>query len=213
MSFGQKTFGWKTFGQHLKKKKRVCWPIDRAVAVNQTLCWPNEFQPIVSWSNVFWPRDVKPYLTMFTGVTFSVKPTEKVGIVGRTGAGKSSLTLSLFRIIEGASGSISIDGVNIAHIGLSKLRSALTIIPQVSIIYILGKYLEWLPNPPSQIPLKKHFCFQDPVLFSGTMRLNLDPFHRYSDPDLWRTLEHAHLKQFVSQLPGRSYRLNHPCTV
>jgi ABC-type cobalamin/Fe3+-siderophores transport system ATPase subunit len=55
--------------------------------------------------------------------------------VGRTGAGKSSLTLSLFRIIEGASGSISIDGINIAHIGLAKLRSALTIIPQVHIFY------------------------------------------------------------------------------
>ncbi len=105
------------------------------------MCWPNEFRPIVSWPSVFWPRDVKPYLTMFTGVTFSVKPTEKVGIVGRTGAGKSSLTLSLFRIIEGASGSISIDGVNIAHIGLSKLRSALTIIPQVSIRYTLAKYV------------------------------------------------------------------------
>ena len=65
------------------------------------------------------------------GVTFSVKPTEKVGIVGRTGAGKSSLTLSLFWIIEGASGRISIDGVNIGHLGLATLRSALTIIPQV----------------------------------------------------------------------------------
>jgi ATP-binding cassette subfamily C (CFTR/MRP) protein 1 len=67
----------------------------------------------------------------FSGVSFRVEPTEKVGIVGRTGAGKSSLTLSLFRIIEGASGSISIDGINIAHLGLSALRSALTIIPQV----------------------------------------------------------------------------------
>ena len=64
------------------------------------------------------------------GVTFLVKPLEKVGIVGRTGAGKSSLTLSLFRIIERAGGCITIDGVNIAHLGLGKLRSALTIIPQ-----------------------------------------------------------------------------------
>jgi ATP-binding cassette subfamily C (CFTR/MRP) protein 5 len=65
-------------------------------------------------------------------VTFSVRPTEKVGIVGRTGAGKSSLTLSLFRIIEGTGGCIKIDGINIASLGLAKLRSALTIIPQVS---------------------------------------------------------------------------------
>ena len=74
------------------------------------------------------------FILSFLGVTFSVKPTEKVGIVGRTGAGKSSLTLSLFRIIEGTGGSITIDGVNIAHLGLSKLRSALTIIPQARLL-------------------------------------------------------------------------------
>ena len=66
------------------------------------------------------------------GVSFSIRPEQKVGIVGRTGAGKSSLTLALFRIIEGTQGSICIDGLNIAHIGLSRLREALTIIPQVS---------------------------------------------------------------------------------
>ena len=65
------------------------------------------------------------------GVTFRIKPQQKVGIVGRTGAGKSSLTLSLFRIIEAAQGSISIDGLNISQMGLARLRAALTIIPQV----------------------------------------------------------------------------------
>ena len=64
---------------------------------------------------------------------------EKIGIVGRTGAGKSSLTLALFRIIEAAGGSITIDGVNIAHLGLARLRSRITIIPQVS--WIFYKYL------------------------------------------------------------------------
>ncbi len=66
------------------------------------------------------------------GVTCAIKPMEKVGIVGRTGAGKSSLTLSLFRIIESAGGAIVVDGVDIAKIGLGRLREALTIIPQVS---------------------------------------------------------------------------------
>ena len=66
------------------------------------------------------------------GVSFSIRPEQKVGIVGRTGAGKSSLTLALFRIIEGTQGSICIDGFNIAHMGLNRLREALTIIPQVS---------------------------------------------------------------------------------
>lgn len=65
------------------------------------------------------------------GVSFCIQPEEKVGIVGRTGAGKSSLTLSLFRIIEAVEGSIEIDGLNIANLGLTRLRSALTIIPQV----------------------------------------------------------------------------------
>ncbi|XP_018568582.1 multidrug resistance-associated protein 1-like [Anoplophora glabripennis] len=106
------------------------------------------------------------------GVDFHIKGGEKVGIVGRTGAGKSSLTLSLFRIIEAAQGQICIDGINIAELGLHTLRSRLTIIPQ------------------------------DAVLFSGTLRMNLDPFDKHSDEEVWGALEHAHLKVFVSSLPA-----------
>ncbi|XP_067009700.2 multidrug resistance-associated protein 1 isoform X3 [Anabrus simplex] len=113
------------------------------------------------------------------GVTFTVEGGEKVGIVGRTGAGKSSLTLALFRIIEAAGGSICIDGLDISKLGLHDLRSRLTIIPQ------------------------------DPVLFSGTLRLNLDPFNTHSDEEVWRALEHAHLKAFVKGLPAG---LNHEVT-
>lgn len=125
------------------------------------------------------------------GVSFRILPEQKVGIVGRTGAGKSSLTLSLFRIIEAARGSISIDGFQIAHMGLHRLRAALTIIPQVLCILYFKLY------PSSCMSL-----FQDPVLFSGSMRFNLDPFKKYSDEELWRSLEHAHLRGFVSKLPG-----------
>ncbi|KAL5473787.1 hypothetical protein EMCRGX_G028343 [Ephydatia muelleri] len=103
-------------------------------------------------------------------ISVTVPGGTKIGIVGRTGAGKTSMTLALFRIIEAVEGFIQIDGINIADIGLQDLRSRITIIPQ------------------------------DPVLFSGTLRLNLDPFNTYSDDDLWRVLEIAHLKDFVSTL-------------
>ncbi|XP_055295955.1 multidrug resistance-associated protein 1 isoform X2 [Sitodiplosis mosellana] len=112
-------------------------------------------------------------------VSFTIRETEKVGIVGRTGAGKSSLTLALFRIIESAGGAIVIDGEDISKLGLHTLRSRLTIIPQ------------------------------DPVLFSGSLRLNLDPFGQKSDEAVWRALELAHLKSFVK---GLTAGLNHEVT-
>ncbi|XP_076074808.1 multidrug resistance-associated protein 1-like [Mytilus galloprovincialis] len=104
------------------------------------------------------------------GITCKIQPNEKIGIVGRTGAGKSSLTMALFRILEKAKGKIIIDGIDISTIGLHDLRSKITIIPQ------------------------------DPVLFSGTMRMNLDPFEEYSNKEIWKALEHAHLKKFVDGL-------------
>uniref|UniRef100_A0A8C1V729 ABC-type glutathione-S-conjugate transporter n=1 Tax=Cyprinus carpio TaxID=7962 RepID=A0A8C1V729_CYPCA len=112
-------------------------------------------------------------------ISFSVNESEKVGIVGRTGAGKSSLALGIFRILEAAKGKIFIDGINIAEVGLHELRSRITIIPQ------------------------------DPVLFSGSLRMNLDPFDGYTDEEVWRALELAHLKNFVSGLPDK---LNHECS-
>ncbi|NXX22096.1 MRP3 protein, partial [Podargus strigoides] len=106
------------------------------------------------------------------GLNLQVHGGEKIGIVGRTGAGKSSMTLCLFRILEAAKGEIKIDGVKISEIGLHDLRSRLTIIPQ------------------------------DPVLFSGTLRMNLDPFNKYSDEEIWKALELSHLKRFVSSQPS-----------
>ncbi|KAI8835515.1 P-loop containing nucleoside triphosphate hydrolase protein [Chytridium lagenaria] len=97
------------------------------------------------------------------GVTAEIGPMEKVGIVGRTGAGKSSLALALFRMVELSGGRIWIDGVDIGDIGVGDLRRGLTIIPQ------------------------------EPVLFAGTVRLNLDPFGTIPDVDLWAALKRSHL--------------------
>ncbi|KAK7134168.1 hypothetical protein R3I93_017543 [Phoxinus phoxinus] len=112
-------------------------------------------------------------------VSLKVKGGEKIGIVGRTGAGKSSMTLCLFRLLEAAGGEIVIDEVKISEIGLHDLRSKLTIIPQ------------------------------EPVLFSGTLRMNLDPFDKYSDEELWKALEQSHLKKFVS---SQSLKLDLECS-
>ncbi|CAJ0583056.1 unnamed protein product, partial [Mesorhabditis spiculigera] len=103
-------------------------------------------------------------------VNATIKPSEKIGIVGRTGAGKSSLTLALFRIIEAEKGIILIDNVDIAKLKLERLRSRLTVVPQ------------------------------DPVLFSGTLRMNLDPFKTYTDAEIWQALDNAHLGSFVGDL-------------
>ncbi|KAK0578361.1 hypothetical protein LWI29_009118 [Acer saccharum] len=101
------------------------------------------------------------------GLSFQISPSDKVGIVGRTGAGKSSMLNTLFRIVELERGRILIDDYDIAKFGLMDLRKVLGIIPQ------------------------------SPVLFSGTVRFNLDPFSEHNDADLWEALERAHLKDVI----------------
>ncbi|XP_062618978.1 multidrug resistance-associated protein 1-like isoform X2 [Saccostrea cucullata] len=131
--------------------------------------WPSQGQvTLTSYSTRY-----RPNLDLvLKDINVTIKPGEKVGIVGRTGAGKSSLTLALFRLIEPASGNIDIDGVKLTDIGLHDCRSKLTILPQ------------------------------DPVLFSGTLRMNIDPMDQSKDGEIWNALEHAHLKSFVLTLPA-----------
>ncbi|KNC46638.1 ATP-binding cassette transporter [Thecamonas trahens ATCC 50062] len=106
------------------------------------------------------------------GLSFKVKAGEKIGIVGRTGSGKSTTIQALFRLVELSAGSVVIDGVDIAGIGLKQLRKQMAIIPQ------------------------------DPVLFLGTVRANLDPFDAASDDEVWYALEQAYMKQAVVDMGG-----------
>ena len=106
-------------------------------------------------------------------INLSIKSHEKIGVVGRTGAGKSSLTLALFRLIEPENGNIFIDDLNTSTIGLLDVRQRLAIIPQ------------------------------DAALFEGTVRDNLDPGHVHDDSELWSVLDHARLKAHVSSMSGK----------
>jgi ABC-type multidrug transport system fused ATPase/permease subunit len=107
------------------------------------------------------------------GLTLSIAAHEKVGIVGRTGAGKSSLLTALLRLVELESGSILIDRVDVSKIGLNTLRSVMAVIPQ------------------------------DPVLFSGTVRSNLDPFGKYTDTEIWEGLKRTLLSNAISSLDDK----------
>ncbi|KAJ7126325.1 P-loop containing nucleoside triphosphate hydrolase protein [Mycena epipterygia] len=96
-------------------------------------------------------------------LTFDINPGEKVGILGRTGSGKSTLALSFFRFVEPTEGKIVVDGLDIAQVGLTDLRSRLTIIPQ------------------------------DPTILSGSLRSTLDVFEEYEDPEIFQSLRRVHL--------------------
>jgi ABC-type multidrug transport system fused ATPase/permease subunit len=106
------------------------------------------------------------------GLDAVIKPNEKIGIVGRTGSGKSTLLLVLFRMVELCGGRLVIDDIDVSNIGLYDLRRNLSIIPQ------------------------------DPTIFSGNLRTNIDPFNNFSDKAIWDALESCHLKDKVQSLKG-----------
>ncbi|KAJ3294318.1 Multidrug resistance-associated protein 1 [Rhizoclosmatium sp. JEL0117] len=111
--------------------------------------------------------DLPPVLS---NLTLEIKGGEKIGIVGRTGAGKSSIISALYRLVELSDGTISIDGVDLKTLGLRQLRTSLSIIPQA------------------------------PILFEGSIRSNIDPLNLHDDGTIWKVLEHASLSEFVASL-------------
>ncbi|RDX84649.1 ABC transporter C family member 4, partial [Mucuna pruriens] len=107
------------------------------------------------------------------GITLSIRGGEKVGVVGRTGSGKSTLIQVLFRLVEPSGGKIIIDSIDISVLGLHDLRSRFGIIPQ------------------------------EPVLFEGTVRSNIDPIGQYTDEEIWKSLERCQLKEVVAAKPEK----------
>ncbi|XP_040847175.1 ATP-binding cassette sub-family C member 4 isoform X5 [Ochotona curzoniae] len=131
--------------------------------------WPQE--GVIIFDNVNFTYSLDGPLVL-KHLTALIKAREKVGIVGRTGAGKSSLISALFRLSE-PEGKIWIDKILTTEIGLHDLRKKMSIIPQ------------------------------EPVLFTGTMRKNLDPFGEHTDEELWNALEEVQLKETIEDLPGK----------
>ncbi|CEM02561.1 unnamed protein product [Vitrella brassicaformis CCMP3155] len=131
------------------------WPSDGVVAFNDVVLRYRDHMP-----------------TALKGVSFSLRPREKIGIVGRSGAGKTSLIAALFRLSEIEGGSVTIDGVDSRSLRLRTLRSSISIIPQ------------------------------SPVIFAGSLRANLDPFNEHSDDAVWGALKAVQLEGVANKLTG-----------
>jgi ABC-type multidrug transport system fused ATPase/permease subunit len=144
-------------------------PISTTPALPASVAWPTdgaiEFRDLAARYAAHLPR-------VLDGISFRAEGGSKVGVVGRTGSGKSTLFQALFRFIEAERGAIVVDGVDIASIPLPRLRRAIAIIPQ------------------------------DPTLFAGTVRSNLDRFGERSDDEIWAALRRVHLDAQIHALPG-----------
>ncbi|KAJ3212806.1 Multidrug resistance-associated protein 4 [Clydaea vesicula] len=130
--------------------------------------WPSKGEVNFNSLSLIYPGSTKEVLS---NISVKFEAGQKIGIVGRTGSGKSSLLQALFRLVEPSNGNVVIDGINTLHISLMDLRSRISIIPQ------------------------------EPFCFKGTLRFNIDPFQHYSGEELWKVLEAVELKKLVESMP------------
>ncbi|XP_059810011.1 ATP-binding cassette sub-family C member 9-like [Hypanus sabinus] len=149
--------------EHEESQINTAFPLDSNLAN-----WPHSGEIEFNEVSVRYDKKLDPILHK---MTLKINPGTRVGICGRTGSGKSTLTLALLRVIDNFEGCIKIDGIDISIVKLDHLRKSISIIPQ------------------------------DPILFSGTIRFNLDPYSTHSDEELWEALEVTQLKPMVSELP------------
>ncbi|KAL1513293.1 hypothetical protein ABEB36_002717 [Hypothenemus hampei] len=150
--------------------------VERVLEYSDVQVEPQDGQVLTDWPtsgtieynnvSLTYKSDGNPVLK---NINLKIEGGHKIGIVGRTGAGKSSIISTIFRLYN-YEGKIIIDNVNIANLSLDCLRSKIAIIPQ------------------------------DPILFSGTIRTNIDPFDKYSDSDIWSALEKVHMKSLITNL-------------
>ncbi len=155
--------------ERLSELRHLPAEVEPSVNVFEDEQWPREGE--IRFENVS-VRYASHLPLVLKDCDFTLKARQKIGIIGRTGAGKSTLFQVLYRFIPPTSGRVWIDGVDASTIPLERLRRSLAIIPQ------------------------------DPVLFQGTLRSNIDRFRVYSDDSLWTALRRAHLEEWVRSLPG-----------
>lgn len=151
------------YANHLPQERVV----EESISPPAVLSWPMDGSIEMRNLCMRYRPDLAPVLT---NVTLTIRAGERIGIVGRTGAGKSSILQALFRMTEADAGSIIISGLDISTLPLAQLRRAISIIPQ------------------------------DPVIFAGSVRWNLDPTGEHTDRQLWTALERAHLRDSIMAL-------------